>query len=328
MKYARLFSIFVFVTMAIYGLTGLYFLPLASFDGDLTRIGKLPESMFGWTKQQPAIEQNSLQSSTWQEADVLVIGDSFTSSRIWQTALTRHNLRVRTEDWSTVRGICGDFMPWLRMQGFHGRYVIIEVVERSAEDTLSKSANCSTMKSHPSIDTHVTPPATLHDRQKTDLSGRLSIGIQTELNVLKYNQLRNKPDFTAWDIPNGVRMERLPGGCDLFSHPRCQDVLFLGSDRPHDFGEGMLAAMEKINARLDGLIPIWVIVPDKSTIYLRPDKKFWDKAELRFRAPNILKTFRQAIQEKTIDLYPANDTHLSTAGYLMMGDAIYQSMGR
>lgn len=332
MKYAKLFSIFVFVVMAIYGLIGLYFLPLASFDGDLTRTGKLPESMFGWTKQQPAIEQNLLQSATWQEADVLVIGDSFTSPRIWQTVLTRHNLRVRTEDWTSVRGICGDFTPWLHMQGFRGQYVIIEVVERNAEDTLSKSAHCNIMKSHPLIDKHVIPPATLYDRQNTAMSGRLSIGIQTELNVLKYNQLQDKPDFMAWDLawdlPNGVRIKHLPDGCDLFSHQHCQDVLFLGNEHPHDYGEDMLAIMEKINARLDGFIPIWVIVPDKSTVYLRPDKKFWDKAEIRFHAPNILRTFRQAIQEKTVDLYPANDTHLSTTGYLMMGDAIYQGMGR
>jgi ribosomal protein L39E len=121
-------------------------------------------------------------------------------------------------------------------------------------------------------------------------------------------------------------MERLPDGCSLFSHARCNDVLFLGNDRVQDLGEDSLANMETINTRFGGLIPVWVIVPDKSTIYLNPDKRFWDEAERRFHAPNLLRTFRLAIQDKIVDLYPANNTHLSTTGYLLMGDSIYQSM--
>jgi ribosomal protein L39E len=328
MKHAKIFSISVFVAIAIYGMVGFYFLPLAGFEGDLTRKGKLPESLFGWIKEQPAIDPRLMQQASWQDADVLAIGDSFSRQLLWQTALTRRGLRVRTETWEGVRNICADFTDWLRDMNFKGRYVVIEIIERGVEDSLDRAADCEHMEYHQVAEVRATPPATLLDRNKIDFSGKFSVGIQTKLHALKYGQLSGKPSFKSWDLPNEARMARLPDGCELFSHPRCNDVLFFADDHVSDFDANTLAKMEKINARLIGLIPIWVIVPDKSTVYLHPDKKFWDEAERKFHAPNILKTFRQAIQRKTIDLYRGNDTHLSTTGYLIMGDAVYQSMRR
>jgi hypothetical protein len=35
---------------------------------------------------------------------------------------------------------------------------------------------------------------------------------------------------------------------------------------------------------------------------------------------------QQAVQNRTVDLYPANNTHLSTEGYLLMGDEIFKTM--
>jgi lysophospholipase L1-like esterase len=84
--------------------------------------------------------------------------------------------------------------------------------------------------------------------------------------------------------------------------------------------------MKTISQRLNGINPVWVVVPDKSTAYLHPDKLFWDKAEDQFHAPNVLKALKQEIYNKNKDLYPANETHLSTAGYLILGNAIYQSI--
>jgi hypothetical protein len=326
MKHARFFSIFVFVAISLYGMVGFYFLPLAGFEGNLTRMGKLPESFFGWTREQPAIDPVLMQQATWQEADVLAIGDSFSMPLLWQTALTRRGLHVRTETWESMRNICEDFTGWLRGKGFKGQYVVIQIIEHNLEDRLDRAVPCKQMGYHQIAEVHAASPATLPDRHTSNLSGRLSVGIQTWFNAMKYKQLSNKPDFKRWDMPNEARVERLDHGCDLFSHPRCNDVLFFGDDHVPDFEQSTLAKMEKINARLNGFTPIWAIVPDKSTAYLRPHKQFWDEAERRFHATNLLHTFRQAIQEKTMDLYRGNDTHLSTSGYLIMGDAIYQSM--
>ena len=326
MKHAQFFSISVVVAAGFYGLVGFYFLPLASFEGDLTRMAKLPESLFGWTKEQPAITPAMMKSAEWQEADVLAIGDSFTYAQVWQTIFAQRGMLVRTESWENIFNICEDISAWTRSRGFKGKYVIIESTERGIGDRLARSAQCKKMEYHPLATVQAMPPSTLPDRHVDDFSGRLSVGMRTGLNAAEYEQLSSQPNFRKWDLPGDVRVERIANGCDLFSHPRCRDVLFYEKDLVPDMGEVVLANMEIINKRLPEYSVIWVIIPDKSTVYLNPDKKFWDKAERRVIAPNLLKIFRKAVHEKTIDLYYANNTHVSTTGYLLLGETIFQEI--
>jgi len=326
MKHSKLFSILVILALSIYAISGFYFLPLSGFEGDLTRMGKLPEAKFGWTKPQPAIAAALFHQASWQEADVLVVGDSFSKHHVWQTVLTQKNLRVRTEDWGNIRSICGDFSAWLKSKKFHGQYIVIEVVERAAEDVLDRSVRCEKMSYLASNYPPSAPPETLPDRQRRSYTGKISVSIQTWLHSLEYDYLNSDPDFKQWDMPNHVKMQRLADGCDLFSHPSCRDVLFLAQDRVPDFNASMLENMGKVNATLSGFTPIWVVVPDKSTVYLNPNKHFWELAEQRFHAPNLLRIFRHEIKNKSVDFYRGNDTHLSSSGFLVMGEAIHQSM--
>ena len=326
MKSAKLFSIIVVSMLAIYGAIGLYFLPLAGFEGDLTRVGKLPESMFGWTKPQPAIDPGLLQPTAWQDADVLVVGDSFSETRVWQSVLVKHGLKVRTEHWTSVRGVCEDFYPWVRAQGFKGKHVIFEVVERNIAAGLPNSVSCKKQLYYPNINADKSHAPPITERKRTDLSGRLSVGLETWLNARDYETLSSQYGFTAWDVPGGIRLKRVPDGCALFSHKSCQDALFYGSDRVADLGEDVLKDVQTLNARVGNLTPIWVFMPDKSTVFLHPDKQFWNEASQHYLAPNVLKVMRQALASKTVDLYPANNSHLSTTGYLLLGDAVYQTI--
>jgi len=328
MKYAKFFSIATISTLALYGAIGFYFLPMATFQGELTRMGMLPESMFGWTKKQPAIDPSLMLQSTWSEADVLVVGDSFSDGRVWQTILTKAGLHVRTERWDNVRGICEDFTPWLKNKGFNGRYIVFEAVERNVSDGAKEWGVCQHMQYHASIytDTLRAPPPQSNNPNYADYSGRFSIGIRTWLNALKYQHESKIPDYAGEYLLNGVKMAGIKNGCELFSHEKCQDNLYLAVDRAEDLSPSTLNNIEKLNVRLNGIIPIWVFVPNKSTVYLYPDKQFWNNAELQLHSPNILKAFRQALDAGMVDLYPANNTHISTAGYLLLGETIYQSM--
>lgn len=327
---AKLFSILVAMLIALYGAAGFYFLPLASFQGDLTRLGMLPETLFGWTKPQPAIAPELMKQSSWQEADVLVVGDSFSDSRVWQTVLTRAGLRVRTEAWDSVRGVCGDFLPWLRKQGFAGKYIVFESIERNADDDLAKSVACKQMQFHPNVyaDVARNPPPVSFDLRPHDYTGRFSVGLRTQWNAMKYDRLSHSPDFVSEELSNGARLARVRNGCELFSHARCDDALFLARDKPEDLPQSTLDNIGKLSARLPGIKVVWVVVPNKTTSYLHPDKLFWDKAERLYHSPNLLRLFRQAIEKKAVDLYPANNTHLSTTGYLMMGEAIFSELPR
>ncbi len=328
MKHARLFSIIVLGSAGFYGAIGLYFLPMATFQSELTRMAMLPESMFGWTKPQPAIDPELMHQSSWQQADVLVIGDSFSDGRVWQTILTKSGLRVRTERWDGVRGICEDFKSWLTEKGFKGQYIVFEAIERNVADGAREWGACQHMQYHSSVytDTLRAPPSVSYDPQHRDYSGRFSIGIQTWINALKYDRDSRLPNFTGVDMHNGVRLARINNGCNKFSHARCDDSLFLSVDRPEDLSVGILDSIEKLNARMPEITPIWVFVPNKSTAYLYPGKQFWNKAEQRINAPNVLNAFRNAIDTGEVDLYPANNTHISTAGYLLLGNTIFQNM--
>lgn len=328
MRHAKLFSIFVSIIVLGYGAIGFYFLPMAAFQGDLTRIAMLPESQFGWRKPQPAIDPKLMQQSSMQEADVLVIGDSFSDSRVWQTVLTQRGLKVRTEHWDSMRAICTDFMPWLRAQGFRGQFVVLQIIERNIPEGLEKSVACQHMETHTNVsaDRPRSPPVILFNPEHNDRSGRISVGLQTALNFQNYKRLSGAPEFKFAALPNGAKVARVKNGCELFSHRRCDDALFLGEDKAEEVEGSVLSNIEKLNARLDGIMPIWAFVPNKSTAYLYPDKQFWKEAERRFGTPNLLHMTQQSIQKKTIDLYPANNTHFSTTGYLLMGEEIFKAM--
>lgn len=291
-------------------------------------MGLLPETLFGWTKPQPELDSKWMQQSSMQAADVLVIGDSFSLSRVWQTVLTQYGLKVRTESWESMRGICSDFMPWIRAQGFAGKYVLIESIERSMVERLRDSVACQHMQYHPNPNTDAPayPPAVSFDIHHGDYAGKLSTGLQTLLNAWKYEQLSQSSDFKTWLLPNDVKVARVANGCELFSHARCNNALFLSYDKPEEVDASALENIEKLNARLNGITPIWVFVPNKSTAYLYPNKQFWDEAASRFNAPNLLHMTQQAIEKKTVDLYLANNTHFSTTGYLLMGEEILKAM--
>ncbi len=328
MNHAKIFSLAAFIAVLTYGALAFYFLPLATFQGELTRMGLLPESLFGWTKPQPAIDQKLLQQASMQDADVLVVGDSFSEPLAWQTVLVQHGIKVRTESWDSMRGICADFMPWLRQQGFQGRYLVLESIERNLPDDVGRSVACQQMQYHANRKTDMprVPPPVSFNIHEGSYNGKLSTGLQTRWNMLQYERLRQAKDFNTWLLPNQVRLARVPHGCELFSHASCEDALFLSYDKEESIDLSMLDSMAEINSRLSGVTPIWVFVPNKSTAYLYPEKQFWNEAERRFHAPNLLRMTQQAIEHRVIDLYPANNTHFSTTGYLLMGEEVYKSI--
>lgn len=329
MKHSRFFSILVAVLLGAYGLVGFYFLPLANFAGDMTRLAKLPESMFARTKAQPVIDPADMRSAEWGEAEVLVIGDSFSMAQAWQSVFNLHGKSVRTESWGIIGSkLCGDISEWIRSKGFRGKYIVIESAELYFEVRLAHSVACQRTIYNPLAPIAATPHPALPDLKSNRYAGVMSVGIQTAWNALEYERLSRNPDFKRWDIPGEVWVERIAEGCELFSHARCNDVLFYKKFREDDLGDNILRDMETVNARLSGYTVVWAVIPDKSTVYLRPGKRFWDEAERRFGAPNLLKLYRQAVNDKTVDLYLGNDTHVSMTGYLLLGNAMYQHIYR
>lgn len=328
MNHAKIFSLVSFVLLIIYGSIGFYFLPMAGFQGELTRMGLLPESQYGPRQHQPIIAAQWFQQSPMREAEVLVIGDSFSAGQVWQSELVRHGIKIRTENWNTIRGVCEDFMPWLRSQGFQGKFVVLEMVERNIPEGLRKSQTCRKMDTHINITTDIQriPPPSYLDPDVIIRNGRLSLGIQTAFNAHHIQKVSDTANFQSLVLENGVIVATVKNGCKLFSHRRCSTALFLQEDQANDLSDEYLNSVALLNVRLTDITPIWVFVPNKSTTYFYSGKQFWNKAETRFNAPNLLRINQQALTANTTDLYPANDSHLSSTGYLLMGQAIYSAM--
>ena len=80
--------------------------------GDLTRIGRLSEREFGWTAPPPQVDPAYLKGTPVDQADVLVIGDSFSMTFRWQSVLTRAGYRVATTNWGQYENALCDKMPF------------------------------------------------------------------------------------------------------------------------------------------------------------------------------------------------------------------------
>src|ERR1700712_1255453 len=102
--------------------------------GDLTRIGRLSDAEFGWRAAPPVVEKQYIKGAPLDQADVLVLGDSFSMTLRWQSRLVKEGYKVATIYWGQTGPMCSDFTPWIRHAGFKGKLVVVESVERLLGD--------------------------------------------------------------------------------------------------------------------------------------------------------------------------------------------------
>jgi hypothetical protein len=328
MKTAKTFFLSTFLCFTLYGLLGLYFLPLAVFQGDLTRMAMLPERLLGWRRVQPAIDQHLFQQSPIAQADVFVIGDSFSDGRVWQSVLAANQLKVHTLLWGELPFVCEDAATWLRAQGFKGRYFVIETNERNLPHRLNDSLDCKNVLHKEKIGeaNARSAPIERFDIDHGDYSSKLSVGLRTAFNTFLFHDWEQSDIDHKVHLQPEVFLKKIKSGCSLFSHRKCDSALFYSPDSEQDVDPGALQKIRAINARLGDMVPIWVVIPNKATTYLYQEKYFWNALEQSVRAPNLLEMNLSAIKHGEVDLYPGNNTHYSTRGYLLMGDAILKQI--
>jgi hypothetical protein len=310
-----------------------------AFQGDLTRMGMLSESDYGWREPQPVVAPKALVRSPLDQADVLVVGDSFSKELVWQSVLVASGLRVASVHWHALGdALCADIGPWLRARGFRGHTVLVQSVEREWRARLDRSLACQTQSSlvppragmpgqsavplmQPSAPLRAAPPAfALNTREK------FSTGVLTAYNTWRASR-RDSLVLSDGLVSDRTRLEPVAQGCTLFSHRRCTHALFLSTDFERaPLSATAVAPMRKLDARLSGWHTLWLVVPNKRTLYLQAQGgDFFTalaQAGLGFDADKVL---RQALGQGK-DLYFPNDTHLSTRGYLILGAAVLRAL--
>ncbi|RTQ35390.1 hypothetical protein EJP69_13525 [Variovorax gossypii] len=291
--------------------------------GDLTRIGLVSERLFGWKQEQPSIADRFRAASKIADADVLVIGDSFSERLAWQATLAETGLKVATTMW-TDNALCADLDRWLAEHEFKGKVVIAETVERYAPGRLRQAQKCSAK------DLIKVPP--LEPLRQPGAAYTLGVGAGVRTNILTLqNTKRAERAPFGMVLPSPVAnpifhvaVMNVADGCSRFSHTLCSKALFLTEDvetpqlTPADAED-----MAKLTSQVKSAKLIWALVPNKTTVYLQPER-----AEEFRRAFNRMQLgpdlFQRASmgREAVRDLYWGNDTHWSTAGQLYFGETV------
>lgn len=294
--------------------------------GDLTRIGLFSERAFGWTLDQAQAEPESLRGVPVAQADILVIGDSFSAPHLWQSALVRAGHGVATVYWDSIdESLCHDFDEALARSGFQGRLIIIESIERTLRLRLSRMQDCPSMQQPLSAtsEPRFVPPATAPGLA-FNWGARLASGWHTLRHTLA---ARSAQGSTA-----GFQVHARPvaEGCALFSHRLCGKALFFDDDMRSGQLEPEDLAVMAAFTHAHGSTPIlWMVVPNKTTTYLAPhhSEAFARALAASGLGPDLF-AFAATHKTRMRDFYLPNDTHLSNDGLLALGEFMLEAAQR
>lgn len=301
----------------------IYFKPLS---GDLTRIGKWAERDFGPTlfQEYPAIRANDSELTNQQ---ILVLGDSFSHPNIWQSYLsTSSKLNTMTFEFKNV-GCIDNWLNWIdsKKAASNLQTVIIEVAERNFVPVFRSVKRCA-----------ASTPVASDTSKKTRPSGLMPV---ITLDATYLLQTLGNAELLRWQegrINSGDAINVPLSNASLFSNRWSKRLLYYAEDDDKKSWTQIdistaVENLQKIQKRLEETQFIFVIVPDKSTVY-RP---YMLDASVYAEYPNLYPFFKasgvnlidlRTLFEKnvasTTDLYLPNDTHLSPSGYRMMASAI------
>lgn len=303
-------------------------------SGDLTRIARLPGMDLRPMTIQPDLDRPLGVSP--DQADVLVLGDSFSVGNLWQSTFEAKT-GLKTATWRIREEGC--VADWLSLAtdgalSKKAKTIIVETVERVfVQRMVSPTERCKSKIFELEI-ADTTPMSGLVE-QAPLFPIDVKYVVRTALNARKPEYLSGRFVLRKAVM---VDLER----SDLFSSRLSDRLLYLRHD---ELPSEMWAASE-VNAALNrfkrlqrqaeanGMKLMLVTVPDKSTVYSpwikagqwpnQPDQGLFSLLEQSIgAASNLLPDFRAAaIQIK--DFYRPDDTHLSLDGFRYLGERIAQ----
>jgi hypothetical protein len=330
-NYLVIFAIAALIPIAIFATLGFALQPV---NGDLTRLGRLAERDFGWSLPQPIVE---IRPAVRLEApDVIVFGDSFSQPNVWQTVvMEKTKLKLLTFSFLNMRQP-GCIEQWLKSMSTRypsAKTILIETTEKSFVERFNiDTAKCKGLSILPYA---FTPGSTAAQRPLgyKDMMPDPIYAIRAVFN--------SKPKLEKTTRSGDTIIEPLIRS-DLFSNQRSDLLLYYKKEADKKTWKQVniesalkrVLALQNI-AAAQSLKFIINIVPDKSSIYApffkNPDViSILPSLQQQLRAQGIavvdlLPTLNaNAVTIK--DLYLPNDTHLSTRGYILMGETIAKEL--
>lgn len=304
--------------------------------GALTRIGQISEHQFQGRDAPPDIPLSLIRQSPIEQADILVVGDSFSNYFAWQTELVAAGYRVSTTHWDWTSPLCKDFAGWLKDQGFKGRLVLLESIEYLVPERLDAMRDCTTSMQARKL--KLSPPPTVSPSPPPPVSrinsnARLMTGFNTWQRTRQIERTDGVVEFKAERRGASVFASPLENGCAEFSHRLCEKNLFLSMDRINP--ELNAADAQFMHQFVQDMRPLqvrWMMIPNKTTVYLDRDRAqaFAQRARELAIGPDLF-TVAQEGRRAMRDLYWPNDNHWSMQGQLYFGrhmlDYVRQTIG-
>lgn len=305
--------------------------------GGLTRIGFWPERDYVQRLEQTPIVlvENSAKMA---QVDILVIGDSFAFSNVWQSvASEKTGLIFQTHGYPNGKDC---FVDWVKnrtqapAKQVAQKIVIVETVERAFLWRMKDFSRCDDRAEYPLI------AAVAGARWSVGTTSVFNdIDLMRQMQTIKNQaQLAISPD----DKLGGAARNALLINSKLFSNVRSDRLLYLDHDENRLGWTKMdiQQAVQNLKAlQLDiasrGYRLIVLIVPDKVHVYEDALAKPWplhagtnvakNLRDAGIDAPDLLGALKIATRTQQ-DVYLPNDTHTSEAGYRVIGETVAQTL--
>ena len=289
---------------------------IGPLNGDLTRIGFLPERQFVQMEAQPSLIRKTSNVSD-NAATVLVVGDSFSGIGFWQEIALGQSERYVTYNFGRI---CSDFDEVLKKKKLSPSIVIIQVVERYFDERFFSSCDHSRLEN--------TEPNALIPEPTMPSSSIFSGSYGAKYMAGSFIYFLNGGEQYRSGHSGGVHIKKLANGCLLFSNRDCDLGLFLGDDfimtgLPREkFESPVVGYLKKAGVTRIILMPI----PNKTSVYLESltQARIKDAYLSEFAIHNrveVVPLFERFNLDRLLskDFYLPNDTHLSARGMQVLG---------
>jgi len=315
---------------AFFGALSVY---LEGPSGDLARLGHWPERDFGWHSQQPPVFRRA-NGSAVPAPRILVLGDSFSRSNLWQSFLSSGDGEIQSYYYPEV-GCISNWAKWASRKPYRSSTtVLIETVEREYVVRFAYLRFCAASK--PRAFELAAGPFQA-ERSFLPLTTDVAFLWETAMNASRSSGPQDR--FVSGPVVNlGLTTGR------FFSNRRSDRLLFYREDEDKRLWtqEELDAAaknLKDIQQRFEraGVHMVMIVIPDKSTTYgpwlrSRPKQGQYQTimaglAAGGVHAIDVLAEFRRKLPG-TVDLYYPDDTHLSPTGYRLLASAIAERLGK
>jgi hypothetical protein len=298
-----------------------------NFSGDLTRTAALPSKAFTPTKAINEIDPSLKLQSAPDKADIVVVGDSFSIGQDWQSVLVAAGYKVHTVHWRELKNGRINLNDWMESRRVkEDSIVVLQIVERNLADKLqllNEAIDQKAQKIPPEPSPHGIAEKTSTKPDSYNI--RMSTGVRLLINKLR---MANGESFVSYypGQSDTTLVSRLETGTPYFSNKNSDWLLTLEQDlKTPAIGQQMIEELVRVHARINRKRLLWLVVPNKSTVYL-------DTANSK-NVPNIPEEigpnlFKLCSEKKSTvgDLYRPDDTHFSADGYRLVGRQILKAL--